>query len=292
MVTDHAVPGRVGVELADQRLDVAGLVGVDGGRPLPLRLRLGARRLGLGHHGHRRQQHDADEQHAQQRRVARGAPRERDALDRREVREHREDPQRRLEQVQERAGDQADHALRALHDAHGAAHADRLGARLRVAHHHRADQAGHRDDRAAHLGHVRVEHDDPQQHHQVGVPIDDRVEEGAEGRDLARSARQRAVEEVAEPGQDQEDAAGADARADERRRRQKAHAEPDQRQVVRPEMQMAIERQPDRIDPAADGLTVAAEHRQMGCTSACSSASRTRPSASGSSTFRPRPSCT
>src|SRR5262249_20178556 len=113
-----------------------------------------------------------------------------------------------------------------------------------------------------------------QEHHQVGVPIDDRVEEGAEGRDLARGARQRAVEEVAEAGQDQQDAAGADPRADERRRRQEAHAEPDQGQVVRPEMQMAIERQPDRIDPAADGLAVTSEHRQIGRPRPWSSASR------------------
>ena len=142
------------------------------------------------------------------------------------------------------------------------------------------------------MGHVRVEHDDSEQHHQIGVPIDHRVEEGAEGRHLARRARQRAVEEVAEPGQDEQDAPGADPGADERRRRQQAHAEPEERQMVRPQVEVAIEREPDRVDPAAHGLTVAAEHRQIGWTSACSSASRTCPSASGSSIFRPWPSCT
>ena len=111
-----------------------------------------AGRLGFRHDGDRRQQHGGDQQNAQQRGVARGPPRERDPLQRGEIREHGEEPERRLEQIEQGAGDQADHALRTLHHAHGAAHADRLGARLRVAHHHRADQSRHRDDGAARVG--------------------------------------------------------------------------------------------------------------------------------------------
>jgi hypothetical protein len=114
------------------------------------------------------------------------------------------------------------------------------------------------------VGRLGVEHDDREQHHQIGVPIDDRVEESAERRHLAGGARQRAVEEVAEPGQDEEDAGGAEPRSAERRRGQEAHAEPDEREMVRAQMEPAIEREPDRVDPAAQGLSIAAEHRQMG----------------------------
>src|SRR5262249_43046309 len=105
--------------------------------------------------------------------------------------------------------------------------------------------------------------------------------------DLAGGAGQRAVEEVAQAGQDEQDAASADAPGDERRRGQQAHAEPKERQMVRTQMEAPIECEPDRVDPAAHGLSIAAEHRQIGWTSACSRASRTRPSASGSSTLRP-----
>jgi hypothetical protein len=114
------------------------------------------------------------------------------------------------------------------------------------------------------VGRLGVEHDDREQHHQVGVPIDDRVEECPERRHLAGGTRQRAVEEVAQPREDEEEAAGSNPPGAERGRGQEAHAEPDERQMIRPQMEPPIEREPDRVDPAAHGLTVAAEHRQIG----------------------------
>ena len=257
----YAVHDRSGV---DHLLDVALLVGLDRRRPLALRLIESARRLGFRDDSHRREQHDGRENHAQQRGVTRRAPGEGDALERGEVRQHGEDPERGLEQVQQRARDETDHALRPLHHADRAPHADRLGASLRVAHHHRADEPGHRDDRAARVGNLRVEHDDREQHHQVGVAIDDRVEKGSERRDLAGGAGQRAVEKVAEPGQDQQHTALAEVPGAERRRGQEAHAETDDRQMVGTQVEAAIQREPDRVGPAAQGLSVAAQHRQMG----------------------------
>ena len=192
--------------------------------------------------------------------VAGGPPGERDPLDRRQVRQDGQHPQRRLQLIEQGAGDQADHALRALHHAHRAPHADRLGPRLRVAHHHRADEPGHRHDGAARVGHLREEHDDAQQHDEIGVPVDDRIEERAERRDLAGGARQRAVQEVAETGQDEQPARAARPARDERRRRQEAHAEAEDGQVVRAQAEPSIEHEPDRLDPGAHGLAVAAEH--------------------------------
>ena len=233
MVADRTLAGGVGPELADERLDLAPLVRLHRRRPGLLGLGYGARRLGPRDAGGRDQEHGGEEQRTQELGIARCAPGEEDALDRREVREDGEDPQRGLEHVKESAGDQTDHALGTLHHAHGAAHADRLGPGSRVAHHHRADQPRHRDDGAARVGHLREEHDDAEQHHQIGIPVDDRVEKRSERRHLAGGARQRAVEEVAEAGQDEQGARAPRPAGAERRRGQQAHAEPDDGQVVR-----------------------------------------------------------
>ena len=291
VIADHALLRHIGAELTQERPDVALLIGLHRLRPGSLPFRRGRGRRLARDRDSRHQRHRED-QRAEDRRVARGAPGEGDALDAGEVGENGQDPQRGLQQVEEGTGDQADHAFGALHDAHRAADADRLGARLRVAHHHRSDQPGHGHHGAPRVRHLREQDDDTEQDDEVRVPVDDRVEERAERRHLPRRARQRAVEEVAETGQDEEPAGAARAAGDERAGGQQAHAEPQDGEMVRPQVQALVEHPPDRVDPATHGRAVAAEHRQIGCISACSSASRTRASAAGSSIFRPRPSCT
>ena len=89
----------------------------------------------------------------------------------------------------------------------------------------------------------------------------------------------------------QEHARRAQVAGDERRGGQDAHAEPEDREVVRPQAQPE-QRAPDRVGPNANGLAIPPEHRQIGWTSACSRASRMRASAAGSSALRPCRSCT
>ncbi len=355
VVADRALARGLARELADQRRDLAPLVGGERLRPRALGLgRVGARgrrrrrrrllrlgdgrprdrrlgdralgalrpgdgrldgpgwdgrRLGAGRLGRRRpgdgrllheglpgrergqQQEGGEHETAQQRRVARRPTREGDPLERGEVREDREDPERGLEQVEERTGDEADQPLRPLHQAHRARDADRLGARLGVAHHHRAHEPRHRDDGAARVGRAREQDDDAEHHDQVGVPVDDGVEEGAERGHLSRDARHRAVEEVAEPRDDQEEPRALEPAGHERARRQHADAEAEDREVIRAEVE-TDEGAPHRVRVGAGGLAEASEHRQIGCSSASSSAARMRSRASGASIRWPWRSCT
>ncbi len=198
----------------------------------------------------------------QERGVAHRPARERDALQRGDVGEDREHPQRRLEEIQERAGDEADQAFGALHHPDAALDADGLGPRLRITHHHAADQRGHGEDRSARVGRAREEHDDAEQDDEVRVTVDHRVEEGAERRDLAGGAGQRSVEEVEQAGQDQEQAGAAGAPGDEGRGRQQAHAEAGQREVVGTQVQPE-QRVADGSRPGTETLAVTAQHARI-----------------------------
>ena len=293
MVADRALLRRLAPELADERPRLALLVGRDRVRPRALDLgrdrRAGARRPGDGHGGRQEQRPEGDR--AQHRHAARRPPCEEDPLERSQVRQDREDPEGGFEEVEERADDETYHTLRALHHPHGTPDADRLGARLRVAHHHGADQARHRDGRPARVRHPREEHDDAEQDQQVRVAVDDRVEKSPERGHLAGDAGERAVEEVAEPGADQEEPRRARAARGECARSHETHPEADDRQVVGAEVQ-AEQGAAHGVCPRAHALAVAPQHRQMGCASACSSPMRARSSVSGSASFRPSRSCT
>ena len=293
VVADRTLPRPLVPELAEERLRLTPLVGEDGARPRALGLgrdrRMGPQRPGDGRAGRHEQR--AEDDQAQRVHPARRSPREEDPLERGQVRQDREDPEGGLEEVEERAHDEADHPLRALHHPHGALDVDRLGPRLRIAHHHRPDQARHRDDRPARVRRPGEEHDDAEEHDEVRVAVDDRVEKGAERRHLARDAGERTVEEIAESGRDQEDPRRARAAGGKCARRQEAHTEADDRQVVGAQAQ-AEQGTAHWIGPRADALAVAPQHRQIGCASACSSPARTRSRASASSIIRPSRSCT
>src|SRR5207247_10457759 len=102
---------------------------------------------------------------------------------------------------------------------------------------------------------------------------------------------ERAVEEVAEPGNDQEKPGRTRPTRGERARGQEAHAETDDGEMVGAQVQPE-QGAAHRVGPRADALAVAPQHRQIDCPRACSSASRARSSVSGSSIFRPSWSCT
>ena len=142
--------------------------------------------------------------------ASRDAPRVEDALERGEVGEDGEHDHGRGEQVEGGARDEDDEPLGTLHQPDLARHPDGLGARLRVAHHHRAHEGGQVTSRAAPVSPCgRIEHD-AQQHDQVGVAVHHRVEEGAERRDLAASRASEPSKKSKSPATARSDGAGAE----------------------------------------------------------------------------------
>jgi hypothetical protein len=269
VVGDRTRKCRVGTEVTDERGHLALLIRFDGARP---------RLLGLSAHwcidrcrDARSQHHPGRQERAQdlrwcapaastRRQLLRGdATGEENAVDRGDVGQHGKHPERGLQHPEERAADQTDHPLRPLHEAHVAFDADRLGARLGVAHHERSDERSHRRHRAAHVRRPREQHDDAEQHHEVGVTVDHRIEEAAERRHLPRGAGERAVAEVEQAGEQHEEPAQPHVSRDERGRREQAHPQAHDGEVVGTQAQ-AEQRAADGIAPHPRRLPVAAQH--------------------------------
>ena len=79
-----------------------------------------------------------------------------------------------------------------------------------------------------------VEEHDAQQHEQVGVAVDHRVEEGPEGALAPGEPRERAVEEIEEAGHGEQHRPQPQAPLGERVGGGDAHAEPEHGELVRP----------------------------------------------------------
>ena len=290
VVPDGAGQGRLGAELTGQRPGIALLERGHRLRPRLLSVRGGRRRCSRRDRQQRGDHHEPDCRADGRAALPQSPPREEDALQRGQIGKNGQRPEGGLHEPEQRTGDEADQALRPLHHPYVTRNPDGLGPCLRVADHDGPGQAGHGHEGAARVRHLRVEDHDAEHDHDVRVAVDHRVEEGAEGRDLPRGARQRAVEQVEEAGDDQEDAGGPDLAEDEGRPGARAHQQPAHGQVVRAQLQPEQEA-PHRIAPGADRVAIAAQH-QIGCRSACSRADRTRSIAAGSSRRRPLRSST
>ena len=145
--------------------------------------------------------------------------------------EHEHDPQHRHDDV-ERERDAEEHEpLGALHQPAARVEAERLGARPLVRHEHRARRDREREDRLVRRPAGEVPGDAAEQQ-RVGHAVGDGVEERAARAGLAAPAGDRAVEQVADAGDD--------------------HADDRPREVARPDE----DRGRDRGEQAEDGQRV------------------------------------
>ena len=152
------------------------------------------------------------------------------------------------------ASDEQHQALGALEPSDLAVEPEPFGPRPRVRHHERADQRqrgreGHHrpgerlepgadlQQRPLRMEHQReqvaqVEAEDAEQHGGLGEAVEGRVQERAEARHGAGAARQLAVEDVAQPGERQQERPGARVALEEREPREHAQHEPGDGEVV------------------------------------------------------------
>ena len=78
----------------------------------------------------------------------------------------------------------------------------RFGARLRVADHHRSGHGRSGQHRVPEAVHLRVVDEQTKKKHQVGVTVENGIEESAEERNAILPARHRPIEQVAQARED------------------------------------------------------------------------------------------
>src|SRR5581483_9451193 len=130
-----------------------------------------------------------------------------------QVGQYSNDPKHRRHAVEQRAENDEYDPLRTLQKAHLAAGDRVLGSRPRVADHHRAGHYDRRENNVEEPVDTGVIHKQTHEKGEIGIPVENRVEEAAEPGHAIAFPGDRTIDQVEEPGADHHQPGGHESAA-------------------------------------------------------------------------------